>query len=149
MNSRKTRKPAISICQSDHQRLSDLADSMYNRNPSVADELLGELDRARVVDDTKLRLGIARMGSILTYCTEAGDRRTVTLVFPGQADISQGRVSILTPIGVALIGLKANQSIDWKSTNGERHRLTVESVEEKPAQDALASGTNRPVSRTR
>ena len=53
----------------------------------------------------------------------------VTLVFPGEADIAQGKISILTPIGAALIGLSAGQSIDWTARDGRIHRLKVESVE--------------------
>ncbi len=54
----------------------------------------------------------------------------MTLVFPGEADIAKGKISVLTPIGAALIGLSASQSIDWTSRDGRIHRLTVESVEQ-------------------
>lgn len=69
------------------------------------------------------------MGSTLRYVTDSGDDRTVTLVFPGDADIAEGRVSILTPIGVALIGLSAGQSMGWTTRDGRPNRLTVEHVE--------------------
>lgn len=49
-------------------------------------------------------------------------------MFPGEADIAEGKISILTPIGAALIGLKAGQSIDWTARDGRLHRLTVETV---------------------
>ena len=128
MSNRRSRKPAISVCQSDYHRLSSLAEAFYARNPAVAEELLSELDRARVVDDAKLKPDTARIGSTLHYSTDTGDERNVTLVFPKYADISRGYVSILTPIGVALLGLSPGQSIDWTSTLGERHRLTVNRV---------------------
>ena len=69
------------------------------------------------------------MGSRLRFTTDAGEDRTVTLVFPAEADIEAGKVSILTPIGTALIGLTAGQSIDWTARDGRVHRLTVESVD--------------------
>ena len=57
----------------------------------------------------------------------------VTLVFPEDADIAEKRISIMTPIGAALIGLTEGQSITWPSRTGEIHRLQVLSVEDQPA----------------
>lgn len=125
---KKLRKPAITMTRSDQQRLSRLAESYSERNPAVADQLLAELDRARVVDDGRIAADIVRMGSSLRFTTDAGEDRSVTLVFPGEADIAEGKISILTPIGAALIGLSAGQSIDWTARDGRTHQLTVESV---------------------
>ncbi|GGB80009.1 nucleoside diphosphate kinase regulator [Henriciella pelagia] len=135
MSNRRSRKPAITVCQTDFDRLSSLAEALHARNPAVAEELLGELDRARIVDDAKLKPYTARIGSTLHYSTDTGDERNVTLVLPKDADISKGYVSILTPIGVALLGLAPGQSIDWTSTHGERHKLTVNRVSQEQAQD--------------
>jgi regulator of nucleoside diphosphate kinase len=90
--------------------------------------LLRELDRARLVADAKMRDDVVRMGSTLSYVTDTGDARTVTLVYPGEADIEAGKISIMTPIGTALIGLSPGQTITWEARDGRVHRLTVESV---------------------
>jgi regulator of nucleoside diphosphate kinase len=137
-DTKKQRKPAIKMTRSDHERLSLMAESYVDRNPAVADQLLAELDRARLVDDARIAADIVRMGSRLRFTTDAGEDRSVTLVFPGEADIAEGKVSILTPIGAALIGLSAGQSIEWTARDGRNHRLTVESVE-----PALATDTDR------
>jgi regulator of nucleoside diphosphate kinase len=50
-------------------------------------------------------------------------------VFPGDADISTNRVSVLTPIGTALLGLSTGQSIRWKTRDGREQELTVIGVE--------------------
>ena len=126
---KKARKPAIAMTRTDHERLFRLAQSYFSRNHEVADELLEELDRARVVRDDHSRTDFVRMGSTLRFTSDLGEDRTVTLVFPAEADITEGKVSILTPIGAALIGLSAGQSIDWTSRDGRVHRLTVESVD--------------------
>lgn len=126
---KKKRKPAIAMTRSDHERLSRLAEGFAERNPAVADQLFAELDRARTMDDSKLAADVVRMGSRLRFTSDVGEDRTVTLVFPGEADIAEGKVSVLTPIGVALIGLAAGQSIDWTARDGRIHRLTVESVD--------------------
>lgn len=125
---KKLRKPAITMTRSDQERLSRLAESYAERNPAVAEQLLAELDRARVVDDRRIAADVVRMGSSLRFTTDAGEDRSVTLVFPGEADIAEGKISILTPIGAALIGLSAGQSIDWTARDGRTHQLTVESV---------------------
>lgn len=135
MASRKARKPSIAIARSEHERLTKLAESFAVRTPEVSDELLTELERARVVDDAKIPGDVVRMGSSLRYTSDLGEDRSVTLVYPGEADIAAGRISIMTPIGAALIGLSPGQSIDWRARDGRVHRLTVQEV----AQTALES----------
>jgi regulator of nucleoside diphosphate kinase len=70
------------------------------------------------------------MGFEVRFTSDLGEDRQVTLVFPGEADIAEGKISILTPIGVALIGLKTGQSIDWTARDGRLHRLTVGTLRE-------------------
>lgn len=137
--SKRHRKPAITTTRSDHERLTMLAESHAARNPQVAEELLAELDRARIVDDGRIASDVVRMGSTLRFTSDLGEDRQVTLVFPGEADIAEGKVSVLTPIGAALIGLSAGQSIDWKARDGRVHRLTVESVGAPPADPDVAA----------
>ncbi|QPC92996.1 nucleoside diphosphate kinase regulator [Mesorhizobium sp. INR15] len=127
-NKKTRRKPNIHISQSDHARLSLLANTVAARNPEASDELLAELERARIVSDGWVSAGTVRMGSTVTFKPDTGDRKTITLVFPGDADISEGKVSILTPIGTALIGLSAGQSITWTARDGRRHELLVVAV---------------------
>ncbi|MCV0394366.1 MAG: nucleoside diphosphate kinase regulator [Rhizobiaceae bacterium] len=122
------RKPAIKMTRSDHERLSGLAGALAARSPALADELQAELDRARVMADEKIGPDVVRMGSSLRFTTDLGEDRRVTLVYPGEADIAKGKVSVMTPIGAALIGLSAGQSMDWTARDGRVHRLTVESV---------------------
>jgi regulator of nucleoside diphosphate kinase len=99
-----------------------------DRAPDVAEELLGEMDRARVIPSDSFPPGIVKMGSTVEFETN-GQRRRVTVVFPGDADISQGRISILTPVGAALIGLSEGQSIMWTTRDRRTQQLTVIQVE--------------------
>jgi regulator of nucleoside diphosphate kinase len=130
-NSRSPRKPKIRISKGDHARLSALAGAIENRSPQAADELFAELERARIV--ASLPEGVVGMGSTVTFKPDTGDARTVTLVFPGEADIALGKISILTPIGTALIGLSAGESITWTARNGHRHDLSVIEVRQPPS----------------
>ncbi len=121
-------KPQIVVSQDDHEKLMDLAEAAMQRAPAVAEELLAEMDRADVLPVTDLPANVIRMGTTLTYSADDQKRR-VTLVFPADADIAQGRISILTPVGAALIGLSEGQSIRWTARDGRVHTLTIESVE--------------------
>lgn len=125
-------KPEISISISDHARLTMLADAIAERDAVLADDLAGELERARVIADDKIAQGVIRMGSRVRFKDEKGLERSVTLVFPPEADIAQGKLSILTPVGTALIGLSSGQSILWTARNDRRHELTVLEVDAGP-----------------
>jgi len=138
------RKPAIRISKTDHQRLYALASAALARSPEVSDELLGELDRARIVADGSAPQDVVQMGSTVTFKPDTGEAKTVTLVFPGEADISEGRVSVLTPIGTALIGLSAGQSILWTARDGRRHELSVLAVAQ-PENGQSGIGRSAPV----
>jgi regulator of nucleoside diphosphate kinase len=127
----KRHKPAIALTRTDYDSLMRLAESFSEENPEMSDQLFVELERACVMADLRMRPDIVRMGSTLRFTTDAGEDRTVTLVFPGQADIAEGKVSVLTPIGAALIGVAVGQSIDWTGRDGRIHRLKVENVETK------------------
>ena len=118
-------KPRIIISETDRARLSGLADAVANRMPEIADELFAELERARIVKPAAVPANVVRMGSRLEYRPDDGAVRQVTLVYPGEADIAAGRISILTPIGTALIGLAEGQSMEWTGRDDRRHRLTV------------------------
>jgi len=125
---KRNHKPAIILTRTDHERISRLAEAHVSRNPEVCEELLSELDRARIVQDNKIGAEVVRMGSTIRFTSDRIEERTVTLVFPGEADIAANRISILTPIGAALIGFSAGQSIDWVARDGRGRRLHVEQV---------------------
>lgn len=122
-------RPRIVIPASEHARLLALADAAERRAPAIAEYLSDELSRAKVVRDENCDPQIVRMGSRVTYQDEVtGKMRTVTLVYPDAADIDRNMISILTPIGAALIGLSPSQSITWPNPDGRVGSLTVVSV---------------------
>jgi len=129
-----TLRPQITVARSEHQQLLALAAS--GNGSAAADSLWDEMDRARVVADPKLPADVVRMGSRVHYRTDKNDDVEVTLVFPVDADISKGNVSVLTPIGAALIGLRAGQSITWEARDGKKHALTVVAVHQPVEQSA-------------
>jgi regulator of nucleoside diphosphate kinase len=62
----------------------------------------------------------------------------VQLVYPGDADMARQRVSILTPVGAALIGMRTGSAIDWPNRQGERRLLEIVAVEQPPPQEQAA-----------
>jgi regulator of nucleoside diphosphate kinase len=119
-------KPRIILTAIDHEQLSALANAAANTVPEIAAELAEELDRAHVLPKGRHSTDAVRMGCEVDFRDDMTGRvQTVTLVYPREADISLGRVSVLTPIGTALIGLSVGKSIDWTTRTGESKRLTV------------------------
>ena len=124
-------RPRITLAADEHERLSALANAAMNTMPDVAGYLADELDRAQVLVNGRQPTEAVRMGCEVEFRDDAtGKAQTVTLVYPGEADISQGKVSVLTPIGAALIGVHVGQAISWETRGGELKRLTVLHVRE-------------------
>lgn len=133
MKSRRERLPALVLNRADHERLTSLATAALDRIPDVAEELLSELDRARLVSPERAPPNSVQMGTTVTY-RSADSTRTVRLVYPEEADIADGKVSVMTPIGAALIGLSENQSMSWTARDGRRHKLEIVAVVPATAQ---------------
>ena len=125
----RRQKPSIIVSDTDQRRLTILATDALQRFPEVAEELLSEMERADVVTAEAIPPNVVQMGSDVVFESDNGETRRVRLVFPGQADIAAGRISILTPIGAALIGLSEGQSIAWKTRDGRSRQLTILAVE--------------------
>ncbi|SCY79531.1 nucleoside diphosphate kinase regulator [Microvirga guangxiensis] len=127
-------KPRITLTAMDHEKLSALADAASHTMPEIAAELADELDRAHVLPKGKHSVDTVCMGREVEFRDDVSGRvQTVTLVYPNEADIAKGRISVLTPIGTALIGLPVGKSIDWTTRNGDTKRLTVIQVREPAA----------------
>ncbi|WP_046863056.1 nucleoside diphosphate kinase regulator [Microvirga massiliensis] len=128
-------KPRITLTATDHERLTVLANAAMSNLPEVASELADELDRAQVLPQGRHPVDVVCMGSEVEFRDDTtGRTQTVTLVYPNEANIAEGKVSVLTPIGTALIGLQSGKSINWETRLGEMKRLTVLQVRE-PAPD--------------
>jgi|ADGO01.1.fsa_nt_gi Transcription elongation factor len=103
------------------------------RMPTEADretllDLRNELDRASIVDDEHLPNDVVALDSrVLVRDLETGKSRVYTLVSPLQADLSQGRISVLAPLGTALLGYRVGDEVEWNMPGGLR-RLRIEAV---------------------
>ncbi len=127
-----TRRPPIHMIDSEADALTNLALSAQGRMPEVSEQLLEEIARAAIHPAGKISADVVTMHATVEFIDEAsGADRTIELVYPREADISAGRVSILTPVGAGLIGLRTGQSILWPDRDGRERKLTIVKVQQK------------------
>jgi regulator of nucleoside diphosphate kinase len=124
--------PRIVISLVEEQCLTAMATGASERIPEVAAVLLRELERAELVPDDEMPSDVIRLDSVAEVELDQAKSLTLQLVLPAEADISAGKVSILTPIGAALLGLSPGQEMQWSGNDGRHHQLTVRTVSNSP-----------------
>ena len=127
------------ITRDDHTRLSLLVSATLRSRASASlERLRGELARATVIDPAALPRDIVAMGSLVQFeDLHTGEIEEYTLTYPDGADISEGRLSVLAPVGTALIGYREGDIVDWPTPGGIRrlkiHRVTPRSEVPRPS----------------
>jgi regulator of nucleoside diphosphate kinase len=118
--------PPITLTGFDFERLDRLAIAAAERFPRTADFLAREIARANIAPSGFVLRGLVTMGSTLEYRDDVTRQvRTVTLVYPDQADMAEGKVSVLSPVGAALVGLSVGHSIEFQTPADGWRSLTV------------------------
>ncbi len=123
----------IVITQHDADRLRTLIDEMddFGGRKDLA-ALAGELDRATIVAPEAIPSNTVTMNSsVILRDVEQSKEKTITLVFPADADIDAGAISVLAPVGTAILGFKEGDVIEWPVPSGLR-RFLVEKVLYQP-----------------
>jgi regulator of nucleoside diphosphate kinase len=129
VNALDTKLPPISMDPTDIDRLRKLADAAAGKYPEISDFLAREIERATILPEAAPCPGLVTMKSSVTFRDDiSGQTRAIVLVYPEEADIDAARISILTPIGAALIGLSEGQTIEFQTPTGGWRSLTVLSV---------------------
>ena len=127
------RQPRLVLTRPHHARLSALASAAADSHPDIGAYLTRGLDRAKVVGPEKIGRGVVTMNSRVKFRDDAtGERRVVTVVYPGDEDAQAGCVSVLSPLGAALIGLEEGQSIAFTAADGGERSVTVAKVQYQP-----------------
>lgn len=129
-----TPAPAVQVTAEDMTRLRTVVERHLEGSRGAAAELLElELDRAVVVPQGQIPPDVVTMRSrILFEDLETGRRREATLVYPDEANIDQSMISILAPVGQAVLGLKVGDAIEWPLPNARRARLRIMEVLYQP-----------------
>ena len=122
--------PSLIVSSRDYARLEAMLDTPVLRRHPAAIALLEELNRAEVRDPADMPDNVVTMLSRVECRDElTGETHRLTLVYPNEANVDLGRVSVLAPVGTALLGLTIGQSIDWTAPGGRKLRLRVRQVD--------------------
>ena len=125
----------IQVTQGDMEKLMALLASrlkLRTRDREHLEMLAQELNRAEIVRSRDIPADVVTMHShVLVRDLDTGRESTYTLVFPSDADIAKGKISILAPIATALLGYREGDEIEWP-TPGGRRRLNVIQVLYQP-----------------
>lgn len=133
-------KPPITLIDSEADALVTLALAAQSRSSLAAELLLEEIDRANVVGRGELPTDVVTMRSRVIFSEEGtGEEHSVELVYPREANMEEGRVSVLTPVGAALIGMVVGNSIDWPNRQGMHRRFKIVNVVQPPASPEAAA----------
>ncbi len=119
-------RPPIHLLAAESDIVASLALRAEHRQPVVASMLLEEIERAELHDPETMPEGHVRLGSAVAFVDERTHQvREVNLVLPGEANIAEDRISILTPMGAALYGLAAGHCIDWPDLSGHARPIRI------------------------
>jgi regulator of nucleoside diphosphate kinase len=141
------REHPIVVTELDARRLRGLLGA--RRGASFRDqehlrELKSELERALVQEGTDVPADVVTMHTrVRVLDLSNGERREYVLVYPVDADVSTHRISVLAPLGIALLGYRAGDEVEWEMPGGVR-RLRIESV----IQPAAPTNAGVPVDET-
>lgn len=129
------RKQTIVLADSDVtklRRLNESAKRVLTRDRHHVESLEEELDRAEIVPAHEISPDIVKINSqVRIKDLDAGRQLHYTLVFPQDADIADNRLSVLAPLGTAILGYRVGDEIDWEVPGGVR-RIKVEDVQHQP-----------------
>lgn len=124
--------PEIIVTEHDYERLTDMLATLPDTH-EVGQALALELDRASVIAAHQVPSDVVTMNSrICVEDVQTAEQRDLTLVYPHQADFSKGKLSILAPVGAALLGLRTGQSIEWPVPGGRTKTMRVVTVHWQP-----------------
>jgi regulator of nucleoside diphosphate kinase len=117
-------QPSIFITTKDAEKLRKLIPEAYHSEYCGSDylkELAEEMEKASVVNPDQIPSGVITLNSTARLVDqETNEEMVYTLVFPEDADISQGKISVLAPIGTAMLGYKTGDTFEWETPGGKR-----------------------------
>ncbi|WP_439892032.1 nucleoside diphosphate kinase regulator [Ralstonia sp. 25C] len=125
-------KPAaIYLTELDLTRLEKAAERAGNSS-ALADLVDDLIARANVVPGNKIPADVVTMNSVVRVVDDAGAEQEWTLVYPEDANVASAKLSVLSPMGAALLGSRAGKSVKYSSPNGAQHSLRIERVAFQP-----------------
>lgn len=131
-------KPKIIISTLDAERLEKLLESLPHNAFPGKDALEAELSRADVVEPEDIPANVVTMNSTVRFRVESSKEEfTLTLVYPKDLDESGSKISILAPVGGALLGLSQGDTIEWPKPGGGLLHVRIEEVTYQPERSGV------------
>lgn len=124
-----TTKPII-LTEEGHKMIKRLIETSHTVDPIEKKshrKLYEELKTATIVDENELPNNIVRLNSIVTIQTSFGRKDGMQLVLPSEGDLSKRKLSIMSPMGSALIGYSEGDKVHWNLPIGDEE-ITIEKV---------------------
>jgi len=135
MKRRSKKTTTIYITELDYNRLSGLIDRARERNgddKEYLNKLETELDRAEIIDPKAIPADVVTMRSkVRLKDLVSGESNTYSLVFPTEANFAEGKISVLAPIGTAILGYRQGDTVEWPVPSGLR-KLKIEEILYQP-----------------
>lgn len=126
-------RPPIVVSSLDMERLEHLLDSLPAAQAGTRAALLEELARAELVEPEAMPADVVTMNSRVRFVLDDNpDEFDMALAYPKDVDGAPGKLSVLTPVGNALLGLKAGDSMAWTRPDGGRFEVTVREIVYQP-----------------
>jgi regulator of nucleoside diphosphate kinase len=126
-------KPKIVLSSIDAARLTSLLESLPDDEFPVRDELEAEIAHADIVEPQDVPPNVVTMNSTVQFRMKDSDKSFfLTLVYPKASEPNGGTVSVLAPVGRALLGLTQGDEIDWPRPDGGMMRLRIENILYQP-----------------
>ncbi|WP_310598633.1 nucleoside diphosphate kinase regulator [Desulfobulbus sp.] len=133
MKKKEAAKPNIIISTLDAERLGTLLEALPANSFPCRDELEEELDRAEIRDPKDMPPNVVTMNSTVRFrIAPSQEEFCLKLVYPQHMDDKGGAVSILAPVGSALLGLSQGDEIEWPKPGGGVLRVRIEEVTYQP-----------------
>lgn len=125
--------PSLIVSSRDFDRLEAMLESPALRQQPAAIALMDELNRAEVLPPEQIPETVITMHSTVDFIDEVtGEHHHLTLVYPNEADVEKGYVSVLAPVGSALLGLSLGQTIHWEAPGARHLQLRVTGIRYQP-----------------
>ncbi len=126
------KQPRIILTSQDLDRLDALLNTLPAANFAGKTELQAELDRAEVVKPHEVPPDVVTMNSTARFALESGEEFCLTLVYPDDIDGSADRISVMAPVGSALLGLTSGEEIEWPRPGGGTLKVRLVEVVYQP-----------------
>lgn len=117
----ETTTKSIIVTAKDHEIFKGLIENSYTVDPVEKKshrKLYEELKTAKIVSETEMPIGVVRLNSIVTIQTSFGRKEGMQLVLPSEGDLSKRKLSVMSPMGSALLGYSEGDKVAWNLPNG-------------------------------